>query len=143
MSWEKCKVEQVRKVEIDIERVNSILRMCLIRLRVVQGILLDRETASIVAEDYYEIIKELLTALLLLQGLKSENHECLIAFFKQAYPAKEYETGIIFELKKIRNKISYEGFFIELEYVQRNMVEFRHIIHFLTGSDTPLLCNDY
>ncbi len=131
LSWEQCKAEYLRKVEIDFEKVNSILRLCSVRLRVVQDIKLDHETASIVAEDYYEIIKELLTALLLLHGLKSENHECLIAFFKKSYPSKEYETEIIFELKRVRNKISYEGLFVGIDYIKSSLLEFKHIITFL------------
>ena len=104
MGWEQCRKEFIRSVGVDTEKNISILRMCAVRGKVVNSIVLDSETASIIAEDYYEIIKELLTALLLLEGLKSDNHECLIAFFKQQYPQKEYEWGIIFELKKIRNK---------------------------------------
>ncbi|MBS3169280.1 hypothetical protein J4210_02245 [Candidatus Woesearchaeota archaeon] len=131
MSWEKCKAEHIRKVEVDTERINSILKMCSVRLRVVVEIKLDHETASIIAEDFYEIIKELLTATLLFAGFKSDNHECLIAFFKKIYPEKEYETEIMYELKRIRNKINYEGFFIDKSYIERNKLEFSHIIHFL------------
>ena len=101
-------------------------------MRVLQEIPLDEETASIIAEDYYEIIKELLTALLLLSGKKSDNHECLISFFKKNYPQKEYEITIIYELKKIRNAIDYEGLFVEESYITRNGLEFKHIISFLT-----------
>ena len=67
----------------------SILKLCNVRLRIVLDVKLDSETASIIAENYYEIIKELLTALLLLSGRKSDNHECLIAFFKKNYPQKD------------------------------------------------------
>jgi len=97
----------------------------------VKQVKLDEETASIIAEDYYEIIKELLTALLLLNGKKSDNHECLITFFKKIYPEKEYETIVIYELKRIRNAIDYEGIFVREDYVERNKLEFLHIIDFL------------
>ena len=131
MDWGQCTKEYIREVDVDIDKVNSILRMCTVRLRIVKGIGLDGETASVIAEDYYEIIKELLTALLLLHGLKSDNHECLIAFFKRTYSDKEYEVGVIFELKRIRNRISYDGFFVDEMYVQMNRLEFEHIITFV------------
>ncbi len=142
MSWEQCQREHIRKVEVDVERINSILKMCSVRLRVATDIKLDNETASIIAEDFYEIIKELLTAVLLFAGFKSDNHECLIAFFKKSYPEKEYEACIIYELKRIRNKINYEGFFIEKNYIEKNKLEFLHIIQFLTEIITEKLKND-
>lgn len=131
MSWEECEEEYIRKVEVDIDKINSILKMCRVRLRVLKQIELDEETASVIADDYYEIIKELLTALLLLNGLKSNNHECLICFFKKNYPDKEYETKKMYELKRIRNQIDYEGLFIEKEYIEKNKLEFEHIIELL------------
>ena len=82
MDWNVCTKEPVRKVSIDSDKINSILKMCEVRLIFVQKQDVDEESASIISEDYYEIIKELLTALLLKHGLKSDNHECLISFFK-------------------------------------------------------------
>lgn len=142
MSWEQCQREHIRKVEVDIERINSILKMCSVRLKVTTQIKLDNETASILAENYYEIIKELLIALLLFARFKSDNHECLIAFFKKSYPEKEYETNIIYELKRIRNKINYEGFFIEKDYIERNKLEFLHVIQFLEDIIKEMLKNN-
>ena len=90
MSWDECN-SHFRDVSADFEKIRSILKMCKVRLKVVNQIKLDEETASIIAENNYEIIKELLTALLLSKKKKSDNHECLIAFFKKEYPEKEYE----------------------------------------------------
>ncbi len=131
MGWEEC-IGHLRNVSKDVDKAKSILKLCNVRLRIVLGVKLDSETASIIAEDYYEIIKELLTALLLLSGKKSDNHECLIAFFKKDYPQKEYEIATIYELKRIRNAIDYEGLFVDKSYVERNRLELKHIIEFLT-----------
>ncbi len=130
MGWEECS-KHIRKVMIDYDKIRSIRKLCEVRLRVVQQIKLDPETASLIAEDYYEIIKELLTALFLLSGRKSDNHECLITFFKKSYPEKEYETTLIHELKRIRNAINYEGLFVDKNYLERNTLEFLQIICFL------------
>lgn len=90
MSWEECK-DHIRLVEKDSEKANSIMAMARIRHKTLRQIILDDETASVIATDYYEVIKELLCAILLKYGLKSDNHECLIAFFKKQYQQYEYE----------------------------------------------------
>ncbi len=94
---------------------------------------IDNETASVVAADYYEIIKELLTALLLKNGLKSQNHECLVSFFKSKFPEYEYEAKVIHQLKDIRNRVSYDGIFVRKDYIERNKLEFEGIIKLLHG----------
>lgn len=131
MGWETCKKEHIREVEPDIEKINSIRKMCSVRQRIVRSIPIDKETASVATEDYYEIIKELLIALLLSYGYKSDNHECLVSFFKKQYQSYEYEAGIIHELKNIRNRITYDGIFVKKEYFDSNKLEFEHIIELL------------
>jgi len=79
MDFERCKKEFIRKVEVDKEKIKSILKMVKIEQEILSKIDIDPNTASKLAKDYYEIIKELLTALLLSNGLKSSNHECLIS----------------------------------------------------------------
>lgn len=129
--WKKCLEKSVKKVEIDQEMALSIFKMCLVRERVISMIQRDQETISPVTEDYYEIIKELLVCLILLHGMKSKDHECLIAFFKEHYPEHEVEVAIIHELKKVRNRIDYEGFFVPESYLKMNELEFKHIIALL------------
>ena len=131
MNWKICMDEHIKKVETDYERIKSIIKMCRIRLKITKKIIVDKETASIIAADYYEIIKELLTALLLKKGLKSNNHECLISFFKYSYPKYEYEAQAIHQLKNIRNRVSYEGIFVKKEYIETNKLEIEHIIDLL------------
>jgi len=131
MNWQKCLEEHIIKIDKDSEKIKSIIRMCNIRLKIVKQIKIDQETASVIASDYYEVIKELLTALLLKNGLKSDNHECLISFFKQNFPEYEYETKIIHQLKDVRNRVSYDGVFVKKEYIETNKLEFQHIIDLL------------
>jgi len=133
MDWDICEKENIRKVSVDEDKIDSILKMCSARFKFVKKQEIDKETASIITENYYEIIKELLTALLLKNGLKSDNHECLISYFKKNYPNYEYEINIIYELKNIRNRISYDGMFVDKQYLIKNMLEFEHIIKILTG----------
>ena len=131
MNWCICLKEHIKKVEPDGERIESIKRMCNIRLKVIKNIEIDDETASIIAADYYEIIKELLTALLFKNGLKSDNHECLISFFKNKFPRYEYEAKMMHQLKNVRNRVSYDGVFVKKDYININQLEFEHIIDLL------------
>lgn len=129
--WKSCLEKSVKKVEVDQEKALSIFKMCLVRERVIPMIQRDEETISPVTEDYYEIIKELLVCLMLLHGMKSKDHECLIAFFKEYYPEYDAEVAVIHELKKVRNRIDYEGFFVPESYLKMNELEFKHIITLL------------
>jgi len=131
MNWDLCLKEHVKKVEPDLEKIESIKKICNVRLKIVREIEINKETASIVATDYYEVIKELLVALLLKNGLKSDNHECLISFFKNKYPKYEYESKVIHQLKNVRNRVSYDGVFVKKDYIDANKLEFDHIIELL------------
>lgn len=131
MGWDVCLSEHIRKIDIDEGKISSIRKMCRIRLDVTKKIILDHETASIIASDYYEVMKELLTALLLKNGLKSDNHECLISFFKHKFPQYEYEAKIMHQLKDVRNRVSYDGIFVKKEYITSTKLEFEHIIKLL------------
>lgn len=131
MPWEVCLHEHIKNVEPDKEKIASIMKMCAVRLRVIEQVDLDDETASVIASDYYEVIKELLTALLLKDGLKSDNHECLVSFFKEKFPKHEYETKMMHQLKHVRNRILYDGIFVDKTYIEMNHLEFKHIIRLL------------
>lgn len=131
MDFEICKKEYLRKVELDFDKIKSIQNVAEARLKAIIQIHKDNETVSIIVEGYYEIIKELLTALLLKNGLKSDNHECLISFLKAEYPEYEAEALIIHELKNIRNRINYDGIFVKPSYLDNNELEFRYIIKIL------------
>jgi len=131
MDFKLCKKEHIRIVEPDSDKIKSILKVADARLKAISQIKKDVETASIIVEGYYEIIKELLVALLLKNGLKSDNHECLISFLKVKYPEYEAEAFIIHELKNIRNRINYDGIFVKPSYLVNNELEFGHIIELI------------
>ena len=96
MEFERCKEEYLTKLEPEEDKINSLTRLAEVRIKAINQIQRDSETSTIVAEGYYEAIKELLTALLLKHGWKSDNYECLISFFKEYYPEYEYEiSGLI------------------------------------------------
>ncbi|MBI2137872.1 DNA damage-inducible protein D [Candidatus Woesearchaeota archaeon] len=123
---------QTRKQELIEQRISLVERLYA-RQRLVKGAKIDDETASIIATDYYEIINELLVALLLKDGLKSDNHECPISFFKKHFPEYGYEAEAIHQLKNVRNRATYDRVFVKKEYAINNKLEFEGIIRTLYG----------
>jgi len=134
MDFEIYLKEHIKRIEPDNEKIKSIRKMCEVRLKIIRHIELDEETASVISTDYYEVIKELLTALLLKNGLKSDNHECLISFFRHKFPQYRYESNILHQLKNVCNRVSYDGIFVKKGYVSVNKLEFEHIIELLNRS---------
>ena len=112
----------------DKERVRSIISMVDLREKRINNDKKD-EFSTLLIEDYYEIIKELATALINLIGYKTLSHKILFD-----YLSKEYgdfilsEIELMHDLRKIRNKVVYEGFFIRSEYLVRNEGAIKSII---------------
>lgn len=131
MSWETCLKEHVKKIDKDEKKAKSLLKMAELRYEFWLNLKFDKKFTSIAVEGYYEIIKELLTALLYLDGLKSDNHECLVSYLNNKYPQLAYEVTAIHQLKSVRNSIDYQGFFVNAEYLEQNKLEFKHIIETL------------
>ncbi len=131
MNFELCKKNYLKHVEIDQNKINSILHMSKNRFDFIKQIKYKNKYSSIICENYYEIIKELLIALLLRYNLKSNNHECLISFFKYKFPKYEYESLVIHQLKNRRNLLQYEIKLIEYNYLLKNEKVFLKIIDIL------------
>jgi hypothetical protein len=116
------------KITPDKEKARSIVKMVSLikeRIKIQER---DKMAALIIA-DYYEIIKELITAILLIDGYKTLSHKDLIDYLKEKY--KEFsihEISVLDDLRVLRNRIAYEGFFIEPSYLERNEPLFKEII---------------
>lgn len=75
---------------------------------------------SLFLEGHYEIIKELCTAILALDGWKALNHECLFAYLKQKKKNLEVDFDYLLELKDIRNSIDYRGAKVSYDLWKKN-----------------------
>jgi len=116
------------KITPNKEKARNILKMIsLIEERIKQQ---NREKmASLIMADYYEIIKELITAVLLIDGYKTLSHKDLIDYLKEKYPEFSiHEITILDNLRVLRNRVAYEGFFCEPYYLKRNETLFKTII---------------
>lgn len=128
MDWKECENNFIRTVEIDIARRDSIVENALIRLKRVRDTKINKENVSLVVEDYYEVIKELLTAYLLNKGFRSKNHQCLISYFYKENSHFEKEAYLITQMSFFRNRLNYYGESIPFDFYKKNKNDFENII---------------
>lgn len=116
------------KITPDKERARSILKMIsLIEERIRSQN--KKKMASLIIADYQGVIKELITALLLIDDYKTLSHKDLIDYLKENYPDFSAEEIVILDdLRILRNRVTYEGFFVDPSYLIRNEDNFVGII---------------
>ena len=117
----------ITKTVPDKERARQMLQMAQLRQKF-WGKKISKEFSVLKIEAYYEIIKELVFASIYKQGYNCTSHLCMVAFVKEKISDFDFESQKIDELRKVRNEISYRGKQISLDYLERNELEFGHII---------------
>ena len=131
MDWGLCKSKFIRVVEIDEEKIASIIETADKRLDFIKSNKVADSNVSFIVEGYYEIIKELLVALLLKNGLKSGNHQCLISFFYKQHQDYEFESNLMSQMSYFRNRLNYYGEKIDFGFYDNNKEDFNKIIALL------------
>ncbi len=77
--------------------------------------------STIIAEGRYEIIKELVTALMLLDGWMTLSHESLIRYLAENYAEfMREELDFLDDFQKLRNDIGYRGKQVAPEFLERH-----------------------
>lgn len=124
--------EDLIRVTPDKIKAKSILKMAEITLEMVKTIDENKFPSNAIKE-YYEIIRELISALLLLDGYKTYGegaHKRVIDYLEKNYKQfLDYEISTINELRIIRNRISYDGFFVQEDYINRKKEVIEAIIN--------------
>jgi hypothetical protein len=116
------------KITPDKERARSILEMVMLIEKRIS--IQDRKTMSaLIIADYYEILKEIATAVLLADGFKTLSHIDLIKYVETKYGEfSSHEISVFNDLRVLRNRISYEGFKVGTDYLERNEELFREMV---------------
>ena len=117
--WDE-RSEKVTKLRSDIEKARALIKMTEIREKRLQ-LTLSPEFTTLLTEEYYEIVKELITAIMSIDGWKTVSHELLIGYLANFY--QEFSTSELLtvdQLRVIRNDIAYRGVMISPEYLERN-----------------------
>ncbi len=86
---------------------------------------------SLFLEGYYEIIKELCTAIIVLEGWKALSHECLFAYLKQRKTDLEIDFDYLLELKDLRNSMDYRGAKVSYDLWKKNEMRIKVTIRAL------------
>lgn len=124
--WDESS-DQVTKLTSDKEKAKALLR--LVELREKDLSAKGEEFATLIVEQYYEVVKELATAIMSIDGYKTLSHELLVGYIAKFY--KEFtqsEVYLMDQLRKTRNDIAYRGVLIKPEYLKRNKVSVLEII---------------
>ena len=123
--------EDLLKTTPDKEKAKSILKMAETTLEMIQTIDLERFTSN-AAKEYSDVIRELISAVLLLDGYKTYGegaHRKAIEYLSKNYREfTEYEITTIEELRSLRNRIAYDGFFVREDYIRKKENVFGAVI---------------
>lgn len=131
INWNTCLEKYVRNVERDNEKIESIKESVDKRIKFLESNEVNEDSVSFLVEGFYEVIKELLTALLLSKGFRSRNHQCLISYFYNSYPEYEDMAYLIFRMSYIRNRLNYYGELIDYEFYEKHSNDFKEVINIL------------
>src|SRR3989344_1612518 len=123
-------IKDIFKISNNIPRADSLIEMAKERFADIS-----KETKPYkIIEEYYEIIKEIITSIMYRDGYKTLSHTALIIYLEINYKEINYkeinkqEIFIINELRKLRNNILYYGQRVSKEYLINHESEIRKII---------------
>ena len=123
--------EDLIKITPNKEKASSIFKMVEITLEMIKQI--DKiKFPSNIAKEYYEVIRELVSIILLLDGYKTIGegaHKRQIEYLEANYREfSKFEIAFIDDLRITRNKIAYDGFFVKGSYIDRKLTDILRII---------------
>jgi len=128
--------EGLIKVTPDKEKAQSILKMVDTTLEMIKVIDINKFSSN-VTKEYYDAIRELMGVVLLLDGYKIYGegaHKRLVEYIESNYKEfSAYEISLIDDLRITRNKITYDGFFVDKDYIDRKRNDIKKIIDKLKG----------
>jgi hypothetical protein len=113
--------------EIDIEKAKSLLDMAELDLKSIKDItpiLEKNKNFGMIWTSRYETIRQLVQAILLLEKISSENHQCLYAYVCVKHSDWEIDWETIETMRLLRNRIHYEGIQISAETWKEYKIKF-------------------
>ena len=123
--------EDLIRITPNKEKAHSILKMVQTTIEMINQIDKSKFPSNVIKE-YYEVIRELISIIILLGGYKTIEegaHKRQIGYLKSNYKEfSESEISFIDDLRVIRNKIAYDGFFVRESYVDRKSNDILMII---------------
>lgn len=124
--------EGLIKITPDKQKAQSIMKMVDTTIEMIKVIDAGKFSSN-VTKEYYDVIRELLSVILLLDGYKTYGegaHKKLIEYIQSNYKEiNEYQISLIDDLRITRNKIAYDGFFVDNDYIKRKIKDIHIIIN--------------
>ncbi len=127
----------MRKITPDKEKAQSLLKMSRKTKNRIKNTNIEKFPSQTL-KDYYNVIRQLMEALSCLEGIKIEGkgiHKKLIDWTMEEYSFPENHRVFLQQLRRRRNRISYEGFFIEEHYLLRNQEKLEKVINEFSDDD--------
>lgn len=118
--------ENIFRITPDTERARDLFEMAKERIEIVNE--LSRKFPYKIIEEYYEIILELITALMYKDGFKTLSHISAIEYLSKNYKMEESEVKTIEEMRKLRHGIVYYGKRVKEAYLINNEQKIKKII---------------
>lgn len=121
------------KVQPDKQKSKSLKRMAEITLERVNETDVNKYPSNVLV-DYYDIIHKLLEAITMQEGTKIKGegaHQELIEYVVKTHGFDEQMRQLLQQMRDYRNRISYEGFMINKNYVLLNEKKIKELIELL------------
>ena len=127
-------MDEIIRIQPDKERARSLVKQAKIRYEAIKNFNEEKESFLMV-EGYYEVAKELITAILFIDGCKTLSHKSLLVYLESKFKDKflRQDMELLNQLRILRNKIVYYGETIEPPYINRNKKHIFSIISKLFG----------
>lgn len=118
------------KISPDGQKASALKKMAEITLERLSQTDVEKYPSNTL-DDYYDVIHKLAEALLLLKGFKTKGegaHQELIDFVSKEIGLAEQTREFLQQMRDYRNRISYEGFMIDKNYILFNEKRIKAII---------------
>jgi hypothetical protein len=120
----------ITKIKPDKQKSESLKEMAKITLdRLNQTDIQKYPTNTLL--DYYDIIHKLMEAITLKEGTKIKGegaHQELIEYIAKNNKINEQTRQLLQQMRDYRNRISYEGFMIQSNYINLNKTSINNLI---------------
>lgn len=123
----------ITSVTPDIQKAGALIRMADITLERLEHTDIFRYPSNTLV-DYYDIIHKLLEALALRKGAKIKGegaHQELVEYVAKLRVFDEQTRQFLQQLRDYRNRISYEGFMVQQEFIVAHHPKIKAIVNHL------------
>jgi len=119
--------EEIFRISKNIVRAKALRDMASERLKDIKN----EEKPYKIVEQYYEVIKELITAIMYSEGFKTLSHIALIEYLKENHskPFNGEEFITLDEIRRLRNDILYYGKKVDDIYLKNKEEKLKAIIN--------------